>query len=1094
MLAEVMSYNEEAASGSRVRQRTVHWAVLTGALATLALLAAILWAYPYVPPVTRGRGPHVRGVDRLVSLRTERRFLDARVSGGFSWAPLQPFERSDTDARSTSSWEVLAAASAIRNEAELKPTTESLHALGIAHFVLGDLDDAVSVLRRVTKESAGDAKSLNDLGAALLERGETKGRPGDLVEALSWINKSLELNPSFAEAMFNRAIALEKLHLDTRAVAAWETYLEKTAEPGWTEEARRRLERLKAPGDSSIWRREKERIESAVSGGDPKLVDTIVAAWVQETRTWVEDGLMGDWAQAAAAGRRQESERALSTAETLANALFSRTGDPMTRDEVAFVRAVVSELEPSGRLPATIRGRAALRAGNERYTRFEIEDAYPSFEVARSTLSSIADPVALSASLASARCEYYRGALDRAAQRLDEILPVAERRGYLTLTAQVHALKGLLGAVGGRYDESISDYRRALSIFRRLGEEENVAFTSSLLAETVGSLGDEHESLRLDLEAISRLGRVSVSGRTVAILEQTALALTRQGFADVALEFQDLAVERALSDGDPIDAADSLLRHATIACAAGRERLAVRDLDNARTWVAGIQDKGLRRRLAAELAYAEGRLARAGHEPQAAAAVLSEAIDYFKKTGLEARLPTLYLERARAFRAAGDPAHAERDLEDGIRILEAHRKDVLEEDLRVSYFDTAQEMFEELVSLQLSEGRSEAALASLERGKTRDLLDRLSPGQTPDLRDLGDAIPAGVTVVEYGVLRDRLLIWTIGRGARGFAERPIREEDLSSLVSGFREDLERHEDGSGSEAGERLREVLLDPIASRLTGAETIVFVPDDVLHSVPFAALPDSRSGHYLVEACSIIVSPSVAFFVRASRGSASVAPNEAPTLLAVGDPAFDTAAFPYLPRLAMAADEARRVGKLYADALVLVGERATRTSFLEALGNHTVVHYAGHALGNDADPLRSRLLLAPDPDRLDTGTLYAAEIYGRSFESTRLVVLAGCATASGRVSRGEGPLSLARPFLAGGVPAVLATLWDIEDASSSELLVRFHKEIIAGRSPQEALRDAQLAQIDDAEAARRAPRIWAAYELVGGSSPWSNGLRREG
>jgi CHAT domain-containing protein/tetratricopeptide (TPR) repeat protein len=1073
----VLSEVERMREDRRIRP-AVAWA---GAAAAGLLVASMLWFYrdalPGIGHARSARG----GVDQLISALSERRSVDARISGGFGWAPLQPLERSGTGARSTPTWEVLAAASAIRKEADANPSTETLHALGIADFVLGDLDDAVSVLRRVVQESSGSAKSLNDLGAALLERGEVKGRPDDLAEALSCIEKSLAAEPTFAEALFNRAVALEQLHLDDRAATAWETYIAHTSEPGWGDEARRRLQRLRAPEDSGVWESDRDRIAAAAARGDARLVETIVATRVQETREWVERGVLGEWARARASGRREDSDRALATAEVVAGAWLARTGDPMIRDEVAFVRDAESLPGSSPRLPAAIDGRVALCEGDERYSKFVIDAAYRSFESARETLSSIDDPAALSATLGSARCEYYRGRLDRAADRLAPVLAVAEQRGYLALAAQAEALEGLLATVQSRYEDSIREYRKSLATFQRLGEEENAAFLASLLAEPVEALGDERESLRLDLESVSRLRRVRDPGRAVAILEQTALTLARQDRPDVALEFQDAAVERALSGGDAIDAADSLLRRATIAYAAGRTDPAARDLEAARARMSGIADASLRGRVEAELAYAEGRLARAGRQPPAAAAALGASIDFFRKEGFEARLPALFLERARALRLAGDAAGAERDVEAGIEILEAHRAEVLDEELRVTYFDTARDLFSELVSLQLTGGRRDDALTSLERGKTRDLLDRLPPGSTPDLQHADEDLPPGTTVVEYGVLADRLLIWTLARGSRGFAERPIREEDLATLVGGFRDGVERSTDRPESGLGARLRGLLLDPVAPAVAAASTLVFVPDGVLHAVPFAALPDIRADRYLVEARSIVVAPSLTYFLRASPGAAAGSYATPRTILAVGDPAFDTAAFPYLPRLSMAGSEAKRIAKLYPEPVVLTGEAATRTGFLEALGQQDVVHFAGHALGNDTDPARSRLVLAPDPQRHDSGNLFAREIYGRAFGSARLVVLAGCATASGRISRGEGPLSLARPFLAGGVPAVLATLWDIEDASSSELRFQFHREIVAGRSPQEALRHAQLAMIEASDPALRAPKSWAAFEIVG-------------
>jgi CHAT domain-containing protein len=310
----------------------------------------------------------------------------------------------------------------------------------------------------------------------------------------------------------------------------------------------------------------------------------------------------------------------------------------------------------------------------------------------------------------------------------------------------------------------------------------------------------------------------------------------------------------------------------------------------------------------------------------------------------------------------------------------------------------------------------------------------------------------------------------------------MASHDLADLVGTFRDELEGSLSDAPPEAASRLYDVLIEPVASRVAGSTTVVFIPDGSLHAVAFSALANAKTGRFLVEDHSIVVAPSIALFVRASeRRDSDEAPGAA-TLLAVGDPAFDAAAFPYLPRLAGAANESKRVAKLYSEAVVLTGEAATRRSFLAEIGRHTVIHIAGHALTNDADPLRSRFLFAPDPEHGDSGMLFAEDLYGTPFGRTRLDVLAACSTASGRISRGEGPLSLARPFLAGGVPAVLATLWEIEDAPSSELLIGFHRQVASGRPPQEALREAQVSFIQGSDPALRSPRVWAAFQLAGG------------
>ena len=119
--------------------------------------------------------------------------------------------------------------------------------------------------------------------------------------------------------------------------------------------------------------------------------------------------------------------------------------------------------------------------------------------------------------------------------------------------------------------------------------------------------------------------------------------------------------------------------------------------------------------------------------------------------------------------------------------------------------------------------------------------------------------------------------------------------------------------------------------------------------------------------------------------------------------------------------------------------------------------------------------LLLAPDEVSKNSGALLAHEIYGRNFENTRLVVLGACNTARSRISPGEGVLGLARPFLAGGVSQVLATLWEVDDKTSPAIFEVFHRRLRLGDSPAQALRAAQLALLGSPRPKLRAPAAWA-------------------
>ena len=97
-------------------------------------------------------------------------------------------------------------------------------------------------------------------------------------------------------------------------------------------------------------------------------------------------------------------------------------------------------------------------------------------------------------------------------------------------------------------------------------------------------------------------------------------------------------------------------------------------------------------------------------------------------------------------------------------------------------------------------------------------------------------------------------------------------------------------------------------------------------------------------------------------------------------------------------------------------------------------------------------------------------------------MVVLAACRTAAGAVSRVEGTLGLGRPFLAAGVPYVVASLWDIDDSVSRRFFITFHRALLSGGDPVVALRAAQIALLRSGDPSLAHPASWAAFVSMGG------------
>ena len=286
-------------------------------------------------------------------------------------------------------------------------------------------------------------------------------------------------------------------------------------------------------------------------------------------------------------------------------------------------------------------------------------------------------------------------------------------------------------------------------------------------------------------------------------------------------------------------------------------------------------------------------------------------------------------------------------------------------------------------------------------------------------------------------------------------------------------------------------------MASRIpdeTGTR-LTIVPHGPLLAVPFAALIDDR-GRYLIERHALHYASSGAVLLEASDRSGRSRDAGRNLLVADPTPAADSP-LNGLPPLPAARSEVQSIAKLLPNASdVLLGRDASEAAVRLALPRARVVHFATHALVTDVDPLGSHLVLAgattSHPPADDDGRLTASEVAGLTLES-ELVVLGSCRSARGKISS-DGIAGLTRAFLTAGTPSVVATLWDISDRPTARLMMRFYRELAAGRPKDQALRTAQIALIRDLRAGRvtgtigrtvvtfpEHPWLWAAPILVG-------------
>ena len=118
--------------------------------------------------------------------------------------------------------DVRIAAARIEKEASAHRTPQALKSLGIVYLVMGDINRAVPVLEEAADQPSSDPRILSDLSAAYLVRAAHNNQPQDYAKALAATERAAKTDPRVAEALFNRALALEALSLREQAREAWQ--------------------------------------------------------------------------------------------------------------------------------------------------------------------------------------------------------------------------------------------------------------------------------------------------------------------------------------------------------------------------------------------------------------------------------------------------------------------------------------------------------------------------------------------------------------------------------------------------------------------------------------------------------------------------------------------------------------------------------------------------------------------------------------------------------------------------------------------------------------------------------------------------------
>ncbi|HEX9731868.1 MAG TPA: CHAT domain-containing protein [Thermoanaerobaculia bacterium] len=1090
-----------------MRRSAAWWGI--GSVLAVASVLALAW-HAWRPP------QDFTGALETVQQRLGHRLLPARLTG-VEHAPY-PVRRGGGDRQSVldelAPQELFELSVAIRALDASSSGFRARVGQGILEIATGgsetDLTEVIEMLETEAGRRAGDPALLNDLAALTLSRALEFGQPQDLLAAFDLAERALKLRPNLAPARFNKALALDELSLALLAESAWEDYLELDRRSGWAQEASQRLDELRRKEPAPHWKDLRPQWEEMALRGDQTGLQTLFSPFRSEAVRWVERELTAAWL-AALEDDPGNAERSLKIGRELAAALAALTGDPYPVKVVAAIDAPATVVAgaPDRRAPVDAHRRylEALEALEEN----DLEAARVLFAEARHRLAAIGSPLHLRALYELAVMERKLQNYREAQALIGEILADPKAPTFLLLWGETHWIVALGLGETGYPERALEACHKALAAFEMSGDPDRYVGIQSVIAEILDVLGRSREAWHHRALALRRVAELSNPMRSHQTYAAAAVAAWQEGYWSMALAFEDMAVPSSRDLADPLVEPVSLIWRGRMKTRMGDREAASKDLAEARGLLAKVQPRELVLNAAANLLTAEGEL-RIHVNPAETVERMTAAIEIYRGSQQRSWLASALVTRSLAHLELGDLELAAADLNRCIRDHESTRGELTREQ-RISFFEQTLRIFDGLTELQLEQEDFASALSTTDERRGRNLLDAFlrttaltpPPGSQPaaellPIEEIQASVPDDAALLEYTRLGERWWVGVVRRDALVWEELPLAGAELDAQVMEFQNAVSEAPGAAEiRKPGERLYEALIAPVARHLGGVERLVIVPDGLLHALPFDALTNPSSGRLVVQDYRVSFAASANLYARSRRRDAELASTDQLEPLIVGNPEFDRRRY-NLRDLPGAADEARRVAKVYRVADPLIGFAATKERFLALAAEAPLIHFGGHAVPNHQAPGRSYLLLAPTAGSDDPGALYSQEISGLRLPRTRLVVLAACSTARGQTLRGEGVFSLAYAFQSAGVPGVVASLWDVDDAVTAELLWRLHEQLAAGRSADDALQRAKISLIeladDELEDGKEfgRPAAWAAFQVFGEATFHPEGGKQNG
>ncbi len=745
---------------------------------------------------------------------------------------------------------------------------------------------------------------------------------------------------------------------------------------------------------------------------------------------------------------------------------LGRAGDPEALEVLAGSIGKIGEGCPE-------RWEPLWTVGETYFRRFMAGEARAAYESALARARELDDPegIACSANRLGS-LSYFSGDLAGAKQQFNQALTAARAASREDLTAFI--LNNLAGVLRdhGELPRAIVVSEEAVGLLSRLeltAPARQAAYNQAALSLELGDVGQSRATLQTIYAESVDAGDERTASHCSLAMGNLSLALDDY---DAAREWFDKA-----TDGSP-------QTQVTIEMGLGLADLEQGRLDSAERRLDRAAQIALENEMTLEGLLADAwksDVARRQGRGDDAVRRLRQVVNSAEEIGSAqkaARIANWLIGRVHLQRGETDAAVAA--LREAVSIVESlgDRLDPMGSGLHFLLKRT--DPYTDLALALAASGSEQEVFSVVESAHARALRQAIGARAEPAETTLGElqrTLQPGELILDYLLGREAGVLVAVGRD-RVSVQRIEGWQELEEPLRRYRAALQRPLTSFASraeagadlrrdiDAGHALRESLLGPVWDRVEQAQRVYVVPDRDLALLPFAALPlapgsEDDATRFLGEIIEVALMPMAG--VPPARD-----PVRGPIFLG-GNPRPDSEGrFAALPRTRL---ELGGIEKVWGETATrsLSGSEFSVDKFQEQpLAEFGAIHLATHALASTLDPRKCAVVF-------DRGESLAFDRISELSLGPSLVVLSACRSGEGESIPGQGVVGLGWAFLLGGARGLAVSLWSVEDAAASDLMIEFHRQLESGVDPVRALALAQEHLRED----QAHPAFWAPFVI---------------